>query len=85
MAPWQQIALFIIGCISLALGIGLLAWSAVQKKTAAGVDLKDVTAFLKVLAKLVDAFARYFPDQAARIGWALIVVGLMLIFGPLYV
>jgi uncharacterized membrane protein len=84
MSSLQQVVLFVIGCISLVLGIGLMVWATVQKKAAAGVSLKDVSELLKQIANLMDAIARLIPNQAARVGFVLILVGVFLIFYPIY-
>jgi hypothetical protein len=80
----EQIILFALGCIFLVIGGSLIAWSAVQNRTQAGAEGPDVSAILKAAAKLVDAFAKYFPTTAGKYGWALVVVGLVLIFLPFY-
>jgi len=80
----QQWILFGLGCVSVVVGICLMAWSAVQKKTVAGAEEQGKAGLIEALAKLVDALARYFPENAAKVGWALIIVGVGLIFGPFY-
>lgn len=80
----EQITLFVLGCVCLVLGVSLIAWSAVQSSTRAGAKLADVSTILRAAVKLIDAFARYFPTTAGKYGWALIVVGLVLIFLPFY-
>jgi hypothetical protein len=84
MGATQQLVLFIIGCFSLVVGVCLIAWRAVQNRARAGVRLQDVSAFLRALATAVNAFAKFIPDNAARLGWLLVVVGLILIFLPFY-
>ena len=84
MNATEQVILFVLGCISLFIGICLIAWVAVQKRVRAGVGPQAISGVLRALAKVVNAFAKYFPDTAARYGWALVVVGLVLIFLPFY-
>lgn len=84
MNETQQLILFIIGCFSLVTGICLIAWVAVQSRTRAGISVNNVSNLLRGLAATVNAFARYIPDKAARLGWLLVAVGLILIFLPFY-
>jgi hypothetical protein len=81
---FQQTVLFVIGCISLLAGIGLMVWASVQKKTTAGVSPKDISGLLKSIAGLMDAIGRLIPNQAARVGFVLALLGLFLIFYPLW-
>ncbi len=78
----QQTVLFVIGCISLLLGIGLMIWASIQKKTAAGLSPKDISGLLKAIAGLMDAIGRLMPNQAARVGFLLVLLGLFLIVWP---
>lgn len=84
MGSLQQTILFAIGCISLLLGMGLMVWAAVQKQAAAGVGLKDVSALLKAISGLMDAIGRLIPNNAARIGFILVVLGVLLIANSLW-
>lgn len=84
MSPAQQYILFAIGCLSILVGIGLMVWASVQKKTAAGLSMKDVSGLLKSIADIMDAIARLIPDQAARVGFVLVLLGLVLVFYPIY-
>lgn len=85
MDPTQQWILFAIGCVCMVVGASLMAWSAVQRQSVAGVSAKDVSDVLKAAAGLVDAFARYFPNAAARVGIALVILGGLLIFVPYFI
>ncbi len=80
----EQVILFVLGCIILVVGICLIAWSAVQSRIRAGGKVEAWSGLLRNLARVVDAIARYFPDRAARYGWTLVMVGLVLIFVPFY-
>lgn len=84
MNETEQVMLFVLGCISLVIGICLIAWGAVQKRIRASARPQAISGVLRALAQVVDAFAKYFPDTAARYGWILVVVGLVLIFLPFY-
>jgi hypothetical protein len=84
MGSLQQTILFVIGCISLLLGIGLMIWSAVQRKAAASVNLKDISELLKAIAGLMDAIGRLVPNYAGRIGFLLVLLGVFLITLPLW-
>jgi hypothetical protein len=83
----QQWILFGLGVISLILGIGLMAYGALQKRATAGEGQEDRYAqILKALATLVKALGDYFgANLASKIGFMLAVFGFILIFGPFYV
>jgi len=80
----EQAILFALGCISLVVGMGLMAWSAIQKKAVAGPRGQSTAGAIEALAKLVDALGRYIGDYAGRVGWLLVIVGIGLIFGPFF-
>jgi hypothetical protein len=87
MSNIQQLALFVSGMLSLYVGIGLMAYGALQKRTFAGENQEDRYAqILKALAALVKAFGDYLGDSlASKVGLLLAVIGLILIFGPFYI
>ncbi len=80
----QQTILFAIGCLSLLLGIGLMVWASVQKRSAAGPKLKEISALLKTIASLMDAIGRTIPNAAARVGFILALLGVFLIVLPIW-
>ena len=83
----QQWVLFGSGLIALYLGIGLMAYGALQKRAIAGEGQEDRYAqILKALAAVVKAFGDYFGTSlASKVGFVLAVIGLALIFGSFYV
>jgi len=83
----QQWILFGLGVISLILGMGLMAYGALQKRVIAGEGQEDRYAqILKALASLVKALGDYFgASLASKVGFMLAIIGFALIFGPFYV
>ena len=81
----RQWILFGSGLLSLYLGIGLMAYGALQKRTIAGEKGQEdrYAQILKALAAVVKAFGDYFgASLASKVGFVLAVIGLILIFGP---
>lgn len=70
-----------VGVVCIILGVGLMVWSTVQKRTAAGAGLKGASEFLKQIAALFDAIGRLFPTAAGRVGMVLVLLGLFLTVG----
>jgi len=83
MSGTEQSFLFIPGCVGLVIGICLAAWRAVQMGQPPRFSRGHIGRAARA-GPGVNAFARYIPDQAARLGWLLIVVRLVLIFRPFY-
>lgn len=81
---WIPAGLVIVGFISLILGIGFLAWGAVQKSARAG-EKAGPTGLIEAIAKLVDSLAKYFPNGASKIGGFLVLLGIFLIGSAYYV
>jgi hypothetical protein len=84
LKPWILAGLVIVGFVSLVLGIGFLAWGALQKGARAGVT-GGPTGLIKAIAGLVDSLAKYFPNGASKIGGFLVLLGIFLIGGAYYV
>jgi hypothetical protein len=76
--------LFILGVVALIMGLGLIAYGVVQKQTNAG-TAKDIAQVISAFAELGRVFGKTFPQQATRVGFILILLGLALIFLPFYV
>jgi hypothetical protein len=83
----QHWALLISGLAVLYLGIGLMAYGVLQRRTEAGESNQNwIAQILEATAKLVEAFGKYLgPNQATRVGLLFAVVGLSLIFVPFYI
>jgi hypothetical protein len=79
--------LFGLGIVFLLVGAGLMIYGVVQKKAHAdGVaPSSDFEKILDAISKLFETLGRFIgPSRVARVGLVLIVVGLILIFMPLY-
>ena len=78
--------LFALGVVFLIDGAGLMIYGAVQKRAAAGVSLDvGIDKILREISRLFDTLARFVgPNRATRVGLLLIIVGLILIFLPVY-
>jgi tellurite resistance protein TehA-like permease len=87
MNPIAVWILFGLGIVFLIVGAGLMIYGAVQKRAHFdGVaPSSDVDKVLDAISKLFDTLGRFIgPSRVARVGLILIVVGLILIFVPLY-
>jgi hypothetical protein len=78
------IGLVVVGFFSLLLGIGFLAWGAVQKNARAGLGVGPA-GILNAIARVVNSLAKYFPNGASKIGAFLVFLGIFLIGGAFYV
>jgi hypothetical protein len=88
MNPVAVWILFGLGVVFLIAGAGLMIYGAVQKGAHAdgAVAPGGLDKILQQISALVESFGKYFgPDLAPRVGFALVVVGLILIFAPFYV
>jgi hypothetical protein len=84
IGSWIPVGLVVVGFFSLLLGIGFLAWGAVQKGARAGGDSVP-SGILNAIAKLVDSLAKYFPNGASKVGGFLVLLGIFLIGAAYYV
>jgi predicted transporter len=77
--------LLISGLIVLYVGVGLMAYGALQKRARAGRE-SGIAQILKAIAGLVHAFGKYLgASLASKVGFILILLGLFLIFAPFYI
>jgi hypothetical protein len=82
-----QWALFISGLGILYVGVGLMAYGALQKRSRAGEDKEHwIAQILNAVSGLVAAFGKYLgANRASKVGLLLVFTGLILIFVPFYV
>jgi hypothetical protein len=80
----EQAILFVVGLAFLIVGLGLSIYGVVQKRTVAGAA-DTVSPILDSIANLFKEVANLVgPYRASGIGIVLVLVGLALIFVPLF-